>query len=103
EYWGGMADKIGGETIPVRWGALDLTVREPYGVSGQIIPWNFPLLMGGRGIAPALAAGAFNVVTGLGAEAGAALVRHPLVRHVTFTGSVATGTAIMQMAAEGVK
>ena len=133
EYYGGMADKIGGETIPVRWGALDVTVREPYGVSAQIIPWNFPLLMGGRGIAPALAAGncvvakpaedaslgimrlaeiaaeaglppgAFNVVTGLGAEAGAALVRHPLVRHVTFTGSVATGTAIMQMAAEGIK
>jgi acyl-CoA reductase-like NAD-dependent aldehyde dehydrogenase len=133
EYYGGMADKIGGETIPVRWGALDLTVREPYGVSGQIVPWNFPLMMGGRGIAPALAAGncvvakpaedaslgimrlaelaadaglpagAFNVVTGLGPEAGAALVRHPLVRHVTFTGSVATGTAIMQMAAEGIK
>jgi aldehyde dehydrogenase (NAD+) len=133
EYYGGMADKIGGETIPVRWGALDLTVREPYGVSGQIIPWNFPLLMGARGIAPALAAGncvvakpaedaslsilrlaelaftagllagAFNVVTGLGAEAGAGLVRHPLVRHVTFTGSVATGRAIMKMAAESIK
>jgi aldehyde dehydrogenase (NAD+) len=133
EYYGGMADKIGGETIPVRWGALDLTVREPYGISAQIIPWNFPLLMGARGIAPALAAGncvvakpaedaslgilrlaelaveaglpagAFNVVTGLGVEAGAALVRHPLVRHVTFTGSVATGKAIMQMAAEGIK
>jgi len=133
EYYGGMADKIGGETIPVRWGALDLTVREPYGVCAQIIPWNFPLLMGARGIAPALAAGncvvakpaedaslgilrlaelaaeaglppgAFNVVTGLGAEAGAALVRHPLVRHVTFTGSVATGKAIMQMAAEGIR
>jgi aldehyde dehydrogenase (NAD+) len=133
EYYGGMADKIGGATIPVRWGALDLTVREPYGVSGQIIPWNFPLLMGGRGIAPALAAGncvvakpaedaslsilrlaelvaaagcppgAFNVVTGRGTEAGAALVRHPLVRHVTFTGSVATGRAIMQMAAESIK
>jgi acyl-CoA reductase-like NAD-dependent aldehyde dehydrogenase len=133
EYYGGMADKVGGETIPVRWGALDLTVREPYGVAAQIIPWNFPLLMGGRGIAPALAAGncvvakpaedaslgilrlaelaaeaglpagAFNVVTGLGSEAGAALVRHPLVRHVTFTGSVATGKAIMQMAAEGIK
>jgi acyl-CoA reductase-like NAD-dependent aldehyde dehydrogenase len=133
EYYGGMADKIEGTTIPVRWGALDLTVREPYGVSAQIIPWNFPLAMGARGIAPALAAGntvvakpaedaslgilrlaeiavaaglppgAFNVVTGLGAEAGAALVRHPLVAHVTFTGSVNTGSAIMKMAAEGVK
>jgi aldehyde dehydrogenase (NAD+) len=133
EYYGGMADKVGGATIPVRWGALDLTVREPYGVAGQIIPWNFPLLMGGRGIAPALAAGncvvakpaedaslsilrlaelavaaglpagAFNIVTGLGTEAGAALVRHPLVRHVTFTGSVATGRTIMQVAAEGIK
>jgi len=133
EYYGGMADKFEGTTIPVRWGALDLTIREPYGVSAQIVPWNFPLVMAARGIAPALAAGntvvakpaedaslsllrlaeiaggaglpagAFNVVTGLGNEAGAALVRHPLVAHVTFTGSLATGTAIMKMAADGMK
>ena len=133
EYYGGMADKILGSTIPVRPGTLDFTVRQPYGVSAQIIPWNYPLLMAARGIAPALAAGncvvakpaedaslsllrlpllsveaglppgVLNVVTGFGNEAGAALVRHPLVSHVTFTGSVATGTRVMQMAAEGVK
>ena len=133
EYYGGMADKVEGATIPVRWGALDFTLREPYGVSAQIVPWNFPLQMAARGIAPALAAGntvvakpaedaslgvlrlaeiaaeaglprgAFNVVTGFGAEAGAALVRHSLVAHVTFTGSVATGTTIMKLAADGVK
>ena len=133
EYYGGMADKILGSTIPVRPGALDFTVRQPYGVSAQIIPWNYPMLMAARGIAPSLAAGncvvakpaedaslsllrlpalsveaglppgVLNVVTGLGGEAGAALVRHPMVAHVTFTGSVATGTRVMQMAAEGVK
>jgi acyl-CoA reductase-like NAD-dependent aldehyde dehydrogenase len=133
EYYGGMADKVEGTTMPVRWGALDFTIREPYGVSAQIVPWNFPLAMAARGIAPALAAGntvvakpaedaslsllrlaeivaasgfpagAFNVVTGLGPEAGAALVRHPLVAHVTFTGSLVTGTAIMKMAADGMK
>ena len=133
EYYGGMVDKVLGTTIPVRWGALDMTLREPYGVSAQIIPWNYPLSMASRGIAPALAAGncvvakpaedaslslvelariahaaglpagAFNVVTGYGQEAGAALVRHPLVSHVTFTGSVATGSAIMKMAAETIK
>ncbi len=133
EYYGGMADKVEGTTIPVRWGAVDTTLREPYGVSAQIVPWNFPLAMAARGIAPALAAGntvvvkpaedaslgvlrlaeiaydaglppgALNVVTGAGAEAGAALVRHALVAHVTFTGSLATGTAILKMAADGVK
>lgn len=133
EYYGTLADKAFGSVIPVRWGAIDFTMREPYGVVAQIIPWNFPLMMGSRGIAPALAAGncvvakpaedasltilrlaelaieagfpagALNVVTGYGAEAGDALVRHPLVRHITFTGSVATGTAVMQAAAEGVR
>jgi len=133
EYYGSMADKILGATIPVRPGAFDFTVREPHGISVQIVPWNYPLLMAGRGIAPALAAGncvivkpaedaslsllrlgmlvndaglppgVLNVITGLGPEAGALLVRHPLVNHVTFTGSVATGSKIMQMAGEGVK
>jgi aldehyde dehydrogenase (NAD+) len=133
EYYGGLADKVQGATIPVRWGALDFTLREPFGVSAQIIPWNFPLAMAARGIAPALAAGncvvakpaedaslsvlklaelaieagfpdnAFNVVTGYGATAGASLVGHPLVRHVTFTGSVRTGTAVMKTAADGIK
>ncbi|HEU0072301.1 MAG TPA: aldehyde dehydrogenase family protein [Alphaproteobacteria bacterium] len=133
EYYGGMVDKVLGSTIPVRWGALDMTLREPYGVSAQIVPWNYPLGMASRGIAPALAAGncvvakpaedasmsllalarlafeaglpagCFNVVTGYGQEAGAALVRHSMVSHVTFTGSVATGSAIMKMAAEQIK
>lgn len=133
EYYGGLTDKLQGDTIPVRWGAFDFTTREPFGVSAHIIPWNFPLAMAARGIAPALAAGncvvakpaedaslsvlrlaelaikagfpedVFNVVTGYGAGVGAALVGHPLVRHVTFTGSVATGTAVMKLAAEGVK
>jgi acyl-CoA reductase-like NAD-dependent aldehyde dehydrogenase len=133
EYYAGMADKVQGSVIPVRWGVLDLTMREPYGVSAQIIPWNFPISMGARGIAPSLAAGncvvakpaeqasltilrlaelafeaglpagAFNVVTGLGKEAGAALTDHPLVAHITFTGSVETGKAVMRSAAEGVR
>ncbi|HEY4135016.1 MAG TPA: aldehyde dehydrogenase family protein [Alphaproteobacteria bacterium] len=133
EYYGGMADKVLGSVIPVRWGVLDLTMHEPYGVSAQIIPWNFPISMGARGIAPSLAAGncvvakpaeqasltilrlaelafeaglpagAFNVVTGLGAEAGAALTENQVVRHITFTGSVATGTAVMKSAANGVR
>jgi len=130
EYYGGMVDKVLGSVIPVRWGALDLAVREPHGVCAQIVPWNFPLAMAARGIAPALAAGncvvvkpaedaslsllrlgdlaiaaglppgALNVATGLGAEAGAALTAHPLVRHITFTGSVATGRQVMHAAAE---
>lgn len=131
EYFAGMADKVHGEYIPIRWGAVDIAQRQPYGVSAQIIPWNFPLAMGARGIAPSLAAGnaivakpselasqsilrlaeiiteagappgLFNVVTGLGVEAGAALAEHPLVQHITFTGSVATGESIMRAAAVG--
>lgn len=130
EYYAGMVDKILGGVIPVRWGALDLAVREPHGVCAQIVPWNFPLAMAARGIAPALAAGncvvakpaedaslsllrlgelameagfpagALNIVTGLGSEAGAALTAHPLVRHITFTGSVETGRRVMHAAAE---
>lgn len=133
EYYAGMADKIQGSTIPVRWGVLDFTLREPHGVCAQIVPWNYPLAMAARGVAPALAAGncvvvkpaedaslsllrlgrlaievgfpagALNVVSGYGAEAGAALARHPGVDHITFTGSVPTGTEIMKMAAEGVR
>lgn len=133
EYYGGLTDKVQGGTIPVRWGAFDFTTREPFGVSAHIVPWNFPLAMAARGIAPALAVGncivakpaedaslsvlrladlaieagfpanTFNVVTGYGAKAGTALVGHSLVRHVTFTGSVTTGIAVMKLAAEGVK
>ena len=130
EYYGGMADKVLGGVVPVRWGALDFTLREPHGVCAQIVPWNFPLAMASRGIAPALAAGncvvakpaedasqsllklaelaveagfppgALNIVTGLGGEAGAALTAHPLVRHITFTGSVNTGKQVMRAAAD---
>jgi aldehyde dehydrogenase (NAD+) len=128
EYYAGMADKLEGTTVPQGTGALDYTLREPYGVSGQIIPWNFPLGIAARGVAPALVAGnttvvkpapttplsalhlaelcrdagvpdgAVNVVTG-GAEPGAALAEHGDVDQLTFTGSVPTGETVMRAAA----
>jgi aldehyde dehydrogenase (NAD+) len=131
EYYGGMADKLEGTTVPQGTDALDYTVREPYGVSGQIIPWNFPLGIAARGVAPALVAGnttvvkpapttplsalhlaelcrdagvpdgAVNVVTG-GAEPGAALADHDDVDQLTFTGSVPTGETVMRAAADHV-
>jgi acyl-CoA reductase-like NAD-dependent aldehyde dehydrogenase len=133
EYYAGVADKILGETIPVAPGILDYTLREPMGVSAQIVPWNYPIQLALRGSAPALAAGnavvlkpaedtpitavkvaeivqeaglpdgIYNVVTGYGAEAGAALAAHPGVDHVTFTGSVPTGIEVMKAAAGNVK
>ncbi|SEH38223.1 aldehyde dehydrogenase (NAD+) [Halopenitus malekzadehii] len=129
EYYAGAADKLEGESIPLDEGSLNLTTREPYGVSGQIIPWNFPLSITARGMAPALVAGntvvvkpapttplsalslaeicsdagvpdgVVNVVTG-GAEPGAALSAHDGVDQLTFTGSVPTGEAVMRSAAE---
>lgn len=129
EYYAGAADKLQGESIPLGRGYLALTLLEPIGVVGQIIPWNYPISTFSRGIAPALAAGcavvakpaettpltalmmgellhraglpagACNVVTGTGPSAGAALAAHPDVDHVTFTGSPATGTAVMRAAA----
>jgi aldehyde dehydrogenase (NAD+) len=132
EYYSGLADKICGETIPVPGNHLDYTLREPLGVVAQIIPWNSPLFDGSRAIAPALAAGiaivlkpaeeamltmmrlaeimtdeglpegVFNVVTGYGPEAGAALASHPDINGISFTGSVETGTLVMKMAAEHV-
>lgn len=129
-YNAGAADKIEGATIPLGPDVIDFTLLEPLGVTAHIVPWNFPLGMAARSLAPALAAGCtavlkpaeqsplsalrlaelaleaglppgvLNVVTGYGEEAGAPLVRHPLVRGVTFTGSVPTGRAIMAMAAE---
>jgi aldehyde dehydrogenase (NAD+) len=116
EFYGGVADKIMGNTIPLAPGMLDYTVREPIGVSAQIVPWNYPIQIGARGIAPALAAGcavvvkpsseapmtalrlgeiaidcglpagALNVVAGTGSEAGAALASHPDINQLTFTG-----------------
>lgn len=129
EYYAGAADKLEGDSAPQGRGSLDMTIRKPYGVSGQIIPWNFPLSITARGVAPALVAGntvvvkpapttplsalhlaeicrdagvpngVINVVTG-GAEPGAALSSHEGVDQLTFTGSVPTGEAVMKSAAE---
>ena len=121
-YNAGAADKMEGATIPLGPDVVDFTLMEPLGVTAHIVPWNYPLGMAARSLAPALAAGCtavlkpaeqiaalarcglaelaleaglppgvLNVVTGYGEEAGAPLVRHPLVRGVTFTGSVPTG------------
>jgi aldehyde dehydrogenase (NAD+) len=129
EFYGGAADKIHGDTIPFLEGYTALTLREPHGVVAGIIPWNYPLQILARVAGAALAMGntlvvkpaedasltsirvaelaleagfpegAFNLVTGYGREAGAALSAHPQVDYVTFTGSPATGTAIQQAAA----
>lgn len=130
EYFAGVADKQLGEVIPATNNHLVYSVREPFGVTGHIIPWNGPITQAGRGAAPALCAGnsvvlkpaeetpvttfelarlcveaglppgVLNVVNGYGAEAGATLVRHPLVRKVSFTGSVETGRSVLRTAAE---
>ncbi|MEJ2217565.1 MAG: aldehyde dehydrogenase family protein [Gemmatimonadota bacterium] len=132
-YFAGWATKIEGETIPVRGNVLNYTVREPVGVVGGIIPWNFPLLMAAWKVAPALACGntmilkpaeqtpltalelaviakeaglpdgVINVLTGYGETAGAALVRHPAVDKIAFTGSTAVGRTIMREAADTLK
>ncbi len=132
EFYGGAADKITGETIPYLDGYTVYTLREPHGVTGHIIPWNYPMQIIGRSVGAALAmgnacvlkpaedacltalafaalamqaglpAGALNVVTGLGAEAGAALAAHPGVQQMSFTGSVRTGEAIQAAAARNV-
>ena len=131
EFYAGVADKLGGTTIPLRPGLVDYTVREPIGVSAQIIPFNYPLQNTARGSAPALAAGCtvvlkpspeapltpleigrialecglpagvLNIVPGDG-ETGAALAGHPDIDQVTFTGSVATGVKVAQAAAANV-
>jgi aldehyde dehydrogenase (NAD+) len=132
EFFAGIADKIMGNTIPIGPGFLDYTVREPIGVSAQIVPWNYPIQIGARGVAPALAAGCavvlkpsseapmtalrlgeialacglppgvLNVVPGTGSEAGTALASHPDINQLTFTGSVDVGIAVAKMAAENV-
>jgi len=133
EYYGGLATKVLGHVNPVPDNALSLTLKEPVGVAGQIIPWNYPLLMAAWKLAPALAAGCtcvlkpaeqtpltalelanwfadaglppgvVNIVTGFGETAGAPLVEHPEVNKVAFTGSAAVGKKIVKMAAETVK
>lgn len=132
-YYSGWADKIHGQTISTTPGKFAYTIRQPIGVVAQIIPWNFPLLMAGWKLGPALACGntvvlkaaeqtplsalmlgdlikqagfppgVVNLINGHGREAGAALVQHPLVDKVAFTGSTATGQAIMSMASKTLK
>ncbi|MBS0446605.1 MAG: aldehyde dehydrogenase family protein [Proteobacteria bacterium] len=132
EFYGGAADKVHGETLPVQHGYTALTWREPHGITGHIVPWNYPMQIVGRSVGAALAmgnacvlkpaeeacltvlafariaveaglpAGALNVVPGLGEEAGAALAAHPRVRHLSFTGSVATGALVQAAAAKNV-
>ncbi|HER26250.1 MAG TPA: aldehyde dehydrogenase family protein, partial [Rhodospirillales bacterium] len=130
EFYGGAADKGHGETIPFLEGYTVMTLREAHGVTGHIIPWNYPMQIIGRSIGAALAmgnacvlkpgedasltalkigqlatevgfpAGALNIVTGLGSEAGAALAAHAGIRHISFTGSTGVGTLIQKAAAE---
>src|SRR5271157_4793771 len=132
EFYGGAADKVMGETIPYLDGYTVDTLREPHGVTGHIVPWNYPMQIAGRTVGAALAMGnacvlkpaeeacltslaladlareagfpegALNVVPGLGEEAGAALAAHPGVRHVSFTGSVAVGALVQALAARHV-
>ncbi len=132
-YYAGLADKVQGDTVPVPGPFLNYTLREPVGVVGAIIPWNFPLSMAAWKVAPALAcgntvvlkpaeqtpltalrfgelaaeagfpAGVLNVVPGFGETAGAALVRHPGVDAISFTGSTEVGRIIMREAAATLK
>ncbi|TGN49521.1 aldehyde dehydrogenase family protein, partial [Paracoccus liaowanqingii] len=132
EFYAGAADKLHGTTIPYQDGFTVYTLREPHGVCGIIIPWNYPMQILGRAVGAALAAGntvvlkpaedaslsalvfadiaakaglpagVMNVVTGLGAEVGAALAGHAGIHHLSFTGSVATGTRIQEAAARNV-
>jgi betaine-aldehyde dehydrogenase len=133
EYFAGWATKIEGETIPVAGQMFNYTLREPVGVCGQIIPWNFPLLMAAWKLAPALAAGntvvlkpaeqtpvgamelakliqeagfpdgVVNIVPGFGETAGAALAAHPDVDKIAFTGSTEVGKIIARAAADNLK
>src|ERR1700680_2404628 len=133
EYYGGLANKVSGSVNPVPANALSFTLREPVGVAGQIIPWNYPLLMAAWKLAPALAAGCtcvlkpaeqtpltalefanwfaevglppgvVNIVNGFGETCGAALVAHPGVDKIAFTGSAAVGKVIVKSAADTLK
>jgi aldehyde dehydrogenase (NAD+) len=132
-YFAGWATKLGGETVPVNPAYFTYTLREPLGVVGAIIPWNFPMIMVGWKCAPALAAGntvvlkpametpltavrigelaleaglppgVLNIVPGRGSVAGEALVQHPMVDKISFTGSTEVGQHIMREAAGTVK
>ncbi len=132
EYYGCLAESIEGKSIPLGENYMDFTLIEPYGVSAQIIPWNFPLEITARSIAAGIAtgnacvvkpaelaplavsylaraahavglpSGALNMVTGLGGEAGAAMCEHGLVNQIVFTGSVDTGSKIAAAAARNI-
>src|SRR6266481_7854941 len=132
EYWGGAANKIFGETIPVQDAGLEVTLREPVGVCALITPWNFPLVIASWKIAPALACGntvvvkpaqltplsvlsladilmeaglppgVLSVLPGPGSAVGNALVTHPLVSKVSFTGSTEVGSQIMRLCANNI-
>jgi betaine-aldehyde dehydrogenase len=133
DYYAGAANKVFGQTIPVSKPGIDLTLREPIGVVGLIVPWNFPLLMASWKVAPALAAGntailkpasytpltairlgelaleagipagVLNVVTGPGGTVGASIAAHPGIGKVAFTGETTTGQEIMRLASTNVK
>lgn len=130
EFYAGACDKLHGETLPYQAGYTVLTWYEPHGVTGHVIPWNYPMQIFGRSVGGALAAGnccvvkpsedaclslirvaqlaaevgfppgAINIVTGYGHEVGDALARHPGIDHISFTGSPRVGTLIQQVAAE---
>src|SRR5688572_8983177 len=133
EYYGGWSDKVVGETIPVKGNHLTYTLREPIGVVAAIVPWNFPLLLAAWKVAPALACGnvvilkpasqtpltalalgelaidvgfapgVLNVITGAGSTVGQALVEHPGIDKIAFTGDTSTGRSIMRGAADTLK
>ena len=133
EYYAGATNKVGGQTIPGAAPGMLMTFREPVGVCGIIVPWNFPLAISAWKTAPALAMGntvvlkpaeqtpltalrlaelaleagvpegVFTVVTGSGSVVGEALIRHPAVRKVSFTGSTEVGARVMQVAANDIK
>ncbi|MFM2066666.1 MAG: hypothetical protein RLZZ584_1575 [Pseudomonadota bacterium] len=132
-YFGGMADKFQGDVIPVEAGFLNYVQREPVGVIGQVVPWNFPLMFTSWKMAPALAAGncivmkpseltplsslklaelmsqagmpdgVVNILPGLGTVAGQAIAEHPGIGKIAFTGSTATGRRIVQASAGNLK
>ena len=131
-YYGGLADKLEGRMIPLGADYVDYTIPSPFGVSAQIVPWNFPLQIAARSVACALATantvvlkspelsplstyfiaeachragipkGAVNILCGYGHDCGAMLVAHPDIDHIVFTGSVATGQSILRTAADRV-
>src|ERR1043166_2452249 len=133
EYYAGAVTKFGGQTIPVARGGFDFTLRQPMGVVACIVPWNFPFPIACWKVAPALAAGncvllkpasqsplsalmlaraaaeaelpagVLQVVPGAGSEVGDALVQHPLVRKISFTGSTEIGKRIMELASRDLK